>query len=159
MARFFVLSQLGLQLVLGAGRLHPAHFHCPLLGPHQTSSEAGQVWQRLKGFSTARADVTCCSVDKVKSIMEYAELVLNFKVRTMDQQLEFAHQVEEGLRRSRSDSPCQPLMQGRFHARLKALKEVALPLGRKGIELQRKAVAMTLRPVGGCLGGQTWDPI
>ena len=141
MALFFVL--LGLHLVQA---LLPAHFHCHLLGRHQTSSEAGQVWQRLKGFSTARADVTCCSVDKVKSIMEYAELVLSFKVRTMDQQLEFANQVEEGLRRSRSDSPCQPLMRGRFHARLKALKEVALPLGRKGIELQRKAMAMTLRP-------------
>ena len=149
MALFFVLS-LGFRLVQGA--ILPAHFHCHLLGRHQTSSEAGQVWHRLKGFSTARADVTCCSVDKVKSIMEYAELVLNFKVRTMDQQLEFANQVEEGLRRSRSDSPCQPLMQGRFHARLKALKEVALPLGRKGIELQRKAMAMTLRPRKNCLG-------
>ena len=63
----------------------------------------------------------------------------------MDQQVDFADQVQEALRHSKSESPCQPFMQKRFQARLEALKQVALPLGKRGIQLQRKAIVMTLR--------------
>ncbi len=133
--------------ILHVQGLLPAHFHCHLLGRHQTRAEAGEVWRTLKrSDATAfRADITCCSVDKIKSILEYTELVLSFKLRSMDQQLDFADQVQEALRHSKSESPCQPLMQKRFQARLEALKQVALPLGKRGIQLQRKAIVMTLR--------------
>lgn len=135
--------------ILGTARpLHgwlPSHFQCHLLGRHQTKSEAGRVWRFLEGRYSARADITCCSFDKVKSILEYADLVLSFKKRTMDQQLEFANEIHEATGRSSGTNPCQPLMHGRFRARVEALKQVALPMGREGIELQRTAILLTLR--------------
>ena len=80
------------------------------------------------------------------SILEYSDLVLEFKLRTMEQQLEFAEEVQRGLSRSKSESPCQPLMRGCFRSRLNALQLTALPLGRQGIQLQRKVLLATLRP-------------
>ena len=145
-ASFFPLAILW--HILHVQGLLPAHFHCQLLGRHQTRAEAGEVWRSLKrpdAGGAFRADITCCSVDKIKSILEYTELVLSFKLRSMDQQVDFADQVQEALRHSKSESPCQPFMQKRFQARLEALKQVALPLGKRGIQLQRKAIVMTLR--------------
>lgn len=123
----------------------PSHFNCYLLPQHQTRAEAARVWRRLGSPHNFRADVACCSVDKIKSVMEYAELVLSFKLRTMEQQLEFAEEVENGLRRSKSGSFCQPLMHARFDSRLDALKKVLL-MGRRGLRFTRTTIDITLRP-------------
>ena len=92
-----------------------------------------------------RADVTCCSLDKINSVLEYSSLVLDFKVNVMLQQKAFAQDIESGLRRSTSESPCQPLMHGRFLDRLTGLQKVALPVGLRGLKLARQVVLLTLR--------------
>ena len=131
-------------LSIAAFPLLPSHFHCSLLHRHQTPAEAAKVWHALGSHVGFRADITCCSFDKIKSILEYAELVLSFKLRTMEQQVDFAEEVEKSLVRSKSGSLCQPLMFERFHSRLDALKEV-LPLGRRGLRLARHMTKATLR--------------
>ena len=133
----------------------PPHLHCGRMGRYQTTHEAARVWRRLGSDSNMRADVTCCSLDKISSVLEYATLVLDFKVNTMRQQTLFAKDIEEGLGRSKSESPCQPLMQGRFSDRLKALQQTALPLGLEGIGLQRQVVRLTLR-LGMGIYGYIW---
>ena len=124
----------------------PTHLHCGRLGRYHTRDEAGRVWRRLGADSGLRADKTCCSLDKISSVLEYTSLVLDFKVNTMEQQRAFAKQVEGGIGRSKSESPCQPLMSGRFADRLNALQQVALPFGLQGLKLARRVVQLTLRP-------------
>ena len=129
----------------GWAGLLPLHLHCGQMGRYQTSQEAADVWRRLGSDKGFRADKTCCSLDKIDSVLEYTALVLDFKVKTMEQQRDYARQIQESLGRSRSESPCQPMMRGRFVDRLEALQLVALPLGLKGISLQRESVLLTLR--------------
>ena len=129
----------------GWAGLLPLHLHCGQMGRYQTSQEAAGIWRRLGSDKGFRADKTCCSLDKIDSVLEYTGLVLDFKVKTMEQQQEYARQIEESLGRSRSESPCQPLMRNRFLDRLQALQLVALPLGLQGMSLQRKVVLLTLR--------------
>eukprot|EP00930_Biecheleria_cincta_P033382 TRINITY_DN23122_c0_g1_i1.p1 TRINITY_DN23122_c0_g1~~TRINITY_DN23122_c0_g1_i1.p1 ORF type:complete len:936 (+),score=174.35 TRINITY_DN23122_c0_g1_i1:98-2905(+) len=123
----------------------PRHLQCSSMLQHQTPREAARVWKQLGGKAQFRGDVTCCSLDKVGSIIDYAKLVLDFKANTMEQQREFANEVARSISLSTSQSACQPILASIIRSRAEALTEKALPFGHKGIALQHAVVRSTLR--------------
>jgi len=127
--------------------LLPAHLWCYAMPRHHTAIEAGAVWRRLRGGGgppgAFRADTSCCSLDKVQSVLDYARFVLQFKIRTLSEQLEFVANVVQSLARSTSEGPCQRTVGGALRHRAEALTE-AVDIARRGFRLVRRAARVTL---------------
>lgn len=111
---------------------------------HHSVVEAGRVWSHLRGARQFRADATCCSFDKVESVLHYARVVLDFKESTLQEQQDFAAVVSRSLARADTGNPCQELVAAALQRRILALR-AALEILRTGFKLLRLLLRNTLR--------------
>eukprot|EP00928_Gymnodinium_smaydae_P071622 TRINITY_DN55159_c0_g1_i1.p1 TRINITY_DN55159_c0_g1~~TRINITY_DN55159_c0_g1_i1.p1 ORF type:complete len:955 (+),score=213.24 TRINITY_DN55159_c0_g1_i1:72-2867(+) len=123
--------------------LVPSQLWCWATPRYQREEGAGAIWRQLGADRRFRADVHCCSLDKVKSVLEYAEAVLDFKLNTMEQQREFADGVTQGLGRSSAENPCHAVVAGSLRRRVDALLS-ALALQGGGFRRIRRVLKASL---------------
>lgn len=116
---------------------------CNSMPRHWRRLEASLVWKASPNRQLFRASTTCCSTDKVRSSIGYADAVSQFKLRNMEAQKEFATSVEHMLDRQPSETPCHRFIQGALRRRVDALSE-ALEIGRTAFQVIQRALSAAL---------------
>ncbi|CAK0840449.1 unnamed protein product [Prorocentrum cordatum] len=115
------------------------------------------VWRRLGRRPGLRADATCCSTDKVDTVLHYrpwpvanrlrshVRTMLDNKARSLDDQKGFTAAVANTVSRMESQGwSCREVVGGALQARV-AAHQRSSELAREGFGLARRVAALTLR--------------
>lgn len=141
---------LRLGMSVQGGHLLPLHLQCwntPRYwkaGQEHEWGDAKNVWHSLGFSSSFRADSTCCSVDKVRTVLDYAKAILALKSQSMEDQEAFSRTLAGMISRSDSRNSCPNLISRSLNLQIAAHAK-AVALARQAFRNMSRIVFLTLR--------------
>eukprot|EP00929_Paragymnodinium_shiwhaense_P076741 TRINITY_DN39504_c0_g1_i1.p1 TRINITY_DN39504_c0_g1~~TRINITY_DN39504_c0_g1_i1.p1 ORF type:complete len:986 (+),score=191.99 TRINITY_DN39504_c0_g1_i1:169-2958(+) len=142
----FLLAWVGAQAAV-VPPLFPERLWCWAMPQyrHTQFEQAFNIRRHLRCEGHYRAATTCCNMDKVRSVLDYAEAILDFRTNVMGQQREFGDSVGQSLERSsrNAESPCHALISGALRRRVDALTSSLDELP-SGFSTMRRVLRQTL---------------
>lgn len=132
-------------------RLLPSHLQCWSTPQYWKSGrqhgwgDSRGVWRSLGISSSFRADSTCCSVDKVQTVLDYAKAILDLKAKSLEDQEAFARTLARMIAdRGSEEGSCQGRVSRALTRQIDAHAK-AVSLARRAFRLARRIVVLAMR--------------